>query len=219
MSHKATSWAIGAGLGMGLTAGAKLVLFHLADRHNPDLGCFPSQGRLTADCEVSRSQLNVHLAALEAAGLIRRVRQIDPKTRQQKPTRYMFAFEDGFEALKSKDAKGSDQAEMPLNSDEPCPETGHGKPSNPVSDLGAIPCPILAESRVRPAGHKPVREPVREPGAREPDEGDGMARFWAEKIRKGKFIPPSAIKPTMGREMIRLGLVSQSELAGVGVQV
>ncbi len=39
MSHRATNWAIQQ---RGLPPAAKLVLWHLCDRHNPDFGCFPS---------------------------------------------------------------------------------------------------------------------------------------------------------------------------------
>ena len=143
MSHHATSWAIRAGSGCGLTAAAKLVLWQLADRHNPDLGCFPSQDRLAEDCEVSRSQVNVHLANLEKSGLIRRFKQFDPATNQQRPTRYMLAFEKGFEALPTVTLEPA-QADLPLE-EEPCLETGHGSMSDfeakPVSDFEAKPCP------------------------------------------------------------------------------
>ena len=63
MSHHATNWAI---LQRGLKPTTKIVLWHLADRFNPDYGCFPSQDRLAHDCEISRSTLNAHLALLEA---------------------------------------------------------------------------------------------------------------------------------------------------------
>lgn len=163
MSHAATSWAVRGAIGLGLSAGAKLVLFQLADRHNPDHGCFPSQDRLTADCEVSRSQLNVHLASLEAAGLIRRVRQVDQDTRKRKATRYLFAFEEGFTPVQTKAANGPEQVEMPLGEEKPCPEIGHGKSDETMSGKSENPCPISKQSHVRPTGHKPVREPVREP--------------------------------------------------------
>jgi hypothetical protein len=93
MSHAATNWAIQQ---RGLKPAAKIVLWHLCDRFNPDYGCFPSQARLAEDCEISRATLNRHLDALEAAGLIRRLRTIDARTGQQRPTRYLLAFEAGF---------------------------------------------------------------------------------------------------------------------------
>jgi DNA-binding MarR family transcriptional regulator len=62
MSHKATNWAFQQ---RGLKPAERVVLLCLADRHNPDHGCFPSQEQLAADCEMSRSGLNVHLDALE----------------------------------------------------------------------------------------------------------------------------------------------------------
>ncbi|WP_369682753.1 helix-turn-helix domain-containing protein [Roseovarius sp. M141] len=82
MSHEATNWAIKQ---RGLKPTAKIVLWHLCDRFNPDYGCFPSQARLAHDCEISRATLNRHLDGLEARGLIRRIRVIDPKTGQQRP--------------------------------------------------------------------------------------------------------------------------------------
>lgn len=181
MSHHATSWAITAGNGRGLSAAAKLVLWHLADRHNPDGGCFPSQARLAVDCEVSKSQLNVHLDALERAGLIRRVRQIDEKTRRQKPTRYVFAFEPGFEPLPEDDASSEgEQADLPLSS-EPSPEIGLGAESGNQAE----PSPISGQSRVRLIGldieAEPVREPVREPCVRSVSEDEiqrAFAEFW-----------------------------------------
>lgn len=69
MSHAAVNWAMSV---KGLSPAQKIVLIHLADRHNPDNGCFPSQSRLAADCEMSRATLNRHLNALEESGLIRR---------------------------------------------------------------------------------------------------------------------------------------------------
>jgi hypothetical protein len=46
MSHEATNWAIKQ---RGLKPTAKIVLWHLCDRFNPDYGCFPSQARLAHD--------------------------------------------------------------------------------------------------------------------------------------------------------------------------
>lgn len=94
MSHAATNWAIQQ---RGLKPTTKIVLWHLCDRYNPDYGCFPSQARLSYDCEISRATLNRHLDALEERKLIRRVRMYDPETRQQRNTRYLLGFENGFE--------------------------------------------------------------------------------------------------------------------------
>ena len=150
MSHKATNWAVEQ---RGLKPTAKIVLWHLADRHNPDLGCFPSQDRLAADCEISRSSVNVQLNTLEAAGLIRRQTRVDPKTKRQMPTRYVLAFEADFATIA-----------------EPCPETGHGA----VSRKQAEPCPEIEESRVQNLDTNLVREPLREPCVALP----AFERFW-----------------------------------------
>ncbi|WIY54133.1 helix-turn-helix domain-containing protein [Devosia sp. YIM 151766] len=96
MSHDATNWAVKQ---RGLRPIAKVVLWHLADCHNPSMGCFPTQEYLAGAAEVSRASVNRILAELEHAGIIRREQQIDPKTNRQLPTRYLLAFENGFEPL------------------------------------------------------------------------------------------------------------------------
>ena len=96
MSHEATNWAIKT---KGLRPITKIVLWHLADCHNPSAGCFPTQEYLAAQCEISRASVNRQLDLLEAEGLIRRMPRIDPDTKRQLPTRYALAFEERFEPL------------------------------------------------------------------------------------------------------------------------
>lgn len=96
MSHRATNWAVEQ---RGIRPIAKVILWHLADRHNPDNGCFPDQSTLARDCEVSRASINRHLIELEEAGLIRREQRTDETTGRHLPTRYRLAFEEGFEPL------------------------------------------------------------------------------------------------------------------------
>ena len=183
MSHFATNWAI---LQRGLKPATKIVLWHLCDRHNPDFGCFPTQARLAADCEISRSALNDHLRKLELAGLIRRCASVDPVTKRQRPTRYILGFEDGFDDPESDpspdfghgdfggfsgdDADGQCGPE-PADAADPCPESAHGA----VSGFRPKPCPENGVSRVRNPDTNPVREPLREPvkeeeGARARDD-------------------------------------------------
>lgn len=144
MSHAATNWAIAQ---RGLKPATKIVLWHLADCHNPSYGCFPSQDYLSDRCEMSRSSLNEHLATLENAGLIRRESRRCSRTKKQENTRYHLAFEDDFDK-------------------NPSPETGHG-PAKAVSGIQQKPCPENDESRVQNLDTNPVREPVREPVTRE----------------------------------------------------
>lgn len=139
MSHEATNWAVRQ---RGLSPATKIVLWHLADRHNPDHGCFPEQARLAADCEMSRSSLNNHLTALEEKGLIRRIRRVDPTSHKQMSTRYILWFEEEF-------------------AQKPCPKSGHGNPQKP--------CPNSSESRVQILDTNSVREPVITKHAREAD--------------------------------------------------
>lgn len=175
MSHSATNWAIKQ---RGLKPATKIVLWHLCDRHNPDHGCFPMQSRLAADCEMSRSALNVHLAKLEEVGLIRRYPTIDPETKKQLSTRYEFAFEWEGKAVSGNRTRDCEA----------------------VSGKSQKPCPENDDSRVRNPDTNSVREPLREPSsAREraddlfsaetevcdesqtPDQiEEGFEQFWSE---------------------------------------
>ena len=89
MSHTATSWAIKQ---RGIKPAAKIVLFHLADRHNPDYGCFPSHKTLAYDCEMSERSVRNQLATLETDGLIQRHRRLKPDGTYAS-TRYILGFE------------------------------------------------------------------------------------------------------------------------------
>lgn len=114
MSHEATNWAVKQ---KGLRPIAKIVLWHLADCHNPVQGCFPTQDYLAGEAEVSRASVNRILTELEQSGIIRREQQVDPDTRRQLPTRYRLAFEKGFEPLDVDGrVSGLDTEEKP----EPC---------------------------------------------------------------------------------------------------
>ncbi len=147
MSHAATNWAIGQ---RGLKPAAKLVLWHLADHHNPSHGCFPSQELLAHECEMSRSTLNLHLKSLEESGLIERVQSRCAQTRKQRATRYMLGFE------KMGDANEAETQDVV----EPCPKTGHGIEPETVSENDEKPCPKTGKSRVRNSDSNLVREPV-----------------------------------------------------------
>ena len=92
MSHVATNWAINQ---RGLKPATKIVLFYLADRHNPDYGCFPSQKTLAEDAEMSERSVRDHLDILEQKGLIQRTSEQDGG--KFKSTRYILAFEADFQ--------------------------------------------------------------------------------------------------------------------------
>ncbi|MFN4201863.1 MAG: helix-turn-helix domain-containing protein [Tabrizicola sp.] len=137
MSHHATNWAIQQ---RGLQPATKLVLWYLADRHNPDFGCFPSQAQLAADCEMARGTLNRHLDELERRGLIRREPRIDPVTKRQKTTRYVLAFELDFaraaEGRALSEPCVDDACGNETNSEQtsdPCPDLRHGDETSRVS--------------------------------------------------------------------------------------
>jgi hypothetical protein len=206
MSHEATNWAIKQ---RGLKPTTKIVLWHLCDRFNPDFGCFPSQARLAHDCEISRATLNRHLDGLETHGLIRRIRVIDPKTGQQRPTRYLLGCEPGFTP------RGPDQIEADSTNPfetggvgAPCPDLRHGSAAKkarickdlssgtgpkpclvsghgPVSQFDANPCLKNDQSRVSNCDTNLVREPLSKPVKEEEDAAardSDFDRFFAELL-------------------------------------
>jgi hypothetical protein len=135
MSHKATIWAIEQ---RGLEPTTKLLLWHLADRHNKDTKrCDPSQELLAHDVEMSRASVNRHLRKLESAGLIQRVRRIDPRTKKQQNTFYRLSFDSDFS----------------VSQDD----------TRPVSQMKPKPCLNSGESRVSNCDTNPVKEPGSEP--------------------------------------------------------
>ena len=68
MSIRAMAWAWDA---QCPAPGAKLVLLKLADHANDEGECWPSQGRIAADCGLTRQTVNEHLKKLVEAGLVR----------------------------------------------------------------------------------------------------------------------------------------------------
>ncbi|CAM3106932.1 Helix-turn-helix domain-containing protein [Paracoccus aminovorans] len=178
MSHCATNWAI---LQRGLKPATKIVLWHLCDRHNPDFGCFPTQARLAADCEMSVSSLNDHLRALEEARLIHRVRCHDPQTHRRQATRYILGFENRFPDPSDDGDSGDSEPDDCEIGGDPCPDSGDGA----ISEKTPKPSPNLAGFHLRNSETNPVREPLREPvkeeeGARARD--DRFEEFFGQLL-------------------------------------
>ncbi len=131
MSELATDWAI---LQRGLLPAAKLVLWHLCDRHTPGSGCFPSQEHLTAAAEISRASLNTQLRRLEDAGLIRRQRRPGQGPKQWKSTRYILGFE----------------ADFPQKPGQFIGQRNGQKPSPDLAQTPAKPCPDFDQKHSKP---------------------------------------------------------------------
>lgn len=153
MSHKATNWAIQQ---RGLKPATKLVLFYLADRHNPDHGCFPSHETLATDCEMSERSVSTHLDKLEDAGLILR------STGRRAGglwghTRYMLGFELGFTPRVANVADGDGLQVL----------------QERVADIASDGLQVLQTNLVRVT---PVREPCK--------IDSSFAEFWTHYPRK-----------------------------------
>lgn len=91
MSFKAVNWAWDQ---KGLTSHQKLVLLALANRHNPDVGCFPSLSKLVEDVEFSKSTVQRSIQRLQELGLIR-VEAGKRANGSQTSNRYYLSFEEG----------------------------------------------------------------------------------------------------------------------------
>lgn len=91
MSFAAVNWAWEQ---RGLTAHQKLVLLALANRHNPDVGCFPSLGKIAEDVEFSKSTVQRAIQGLQERSLIR-VQHSHRENGSQTSNRYFLAFEEG----------------------------------------------------------------------------------------------------------------------------
>jgi len=141
VSHDATNWAVKV---RGITPAAKIVLWHLADRHNRDTGrCDPSQDRLASDCEISRSSLNNQLLSLEKLGFISREKRIDSSTKRQKSTFYILNFD--------------------VTTPQHIATRVQNLDTEAVSKYDADPCPNMTPTRVQNLDTNLVREPGREP--------------------------------------------------------
>lgn len=91
MSFKAVNWAWDQ---KGLTPHQKLVLLALANRHNPDVGCFPSLNKLVEDVEFSKSTVQRSIQKLQELGFIR-VEEKHRENGSQTSNRYYLNFEEG----------------------------------------------------------------------------------------------------------------------------
>lgn len=212
MSHAATNWAIQQ---RGLKPTTKIVLWHLCDRFNPDFGCFPTQDRLAHDCEIGRATLNRHLDELEARRLIKRVRIVDTKTGQQRPTRYLlgFEFDDGGGARASRpsgdgnatidsDAAAprcppEDTSSASQNTEKaPCLDLGHGQDAETsYGDEGktpaaaAMPCPKTGHGPVSHFGQNPCLK-----------NGDSRVSKWDTNLVREPLSKPVKEEDARARE-------------------
>lgn len=162
MSHQATNWAIQQ---KGLKPAAKIVLWHLADCHNPSHGCFPSHEYLAEAAEMSISTVQRHLKDLESAGLIVR----DRVKRKGKFDRTEYTLNmDRKEPLPVKSATGQNEQSLPVKSD------GFYRSKLPTNL---------------------VKEPVKEPSPQPPKGGDvrsskrfvGVSDGVKQKLREQGF--------------------------------
>jgi DNA-binding transcriptional ArsR family regulator len=204
MSHEATTWAIRQ---RGLPPAAKLVLWHLCDRYHPDHGCFPSQGTLADDCELSRSTLNTHLALLEERGLIHREARLDPRTKRQASTRYRFPFEEDFPAA--------------AEAEKPCPKSGHGSDEEAQSRVRNSGRAVSGWSDTEPViitrNKSPLKPPLAGPDSERPVADSASTASGAEvggSREQGDAVsPPVAAADDIRREGER-GAVEAAQAPG-----
>lgn len=187
MSHRATNWAVQV---RGIKPSAKIVLWHLADRHNKDTGrCDPSQALLAEDCEMGRTAINSHLKKLEELGFIRRIPRINSATKRQESTAYIL----NFDVLEPQDI---DSRVRNVNT-----EAVFGKDQKPCSENG--------QSRVRNANTNPVKEPVKNlTRKRAFSSGDD---FLVQAVKDGKAHLLGQVSAVKAREWVSAGKVTEDQ--------
>lgn len=149
---------------------------------------------------MSRSTLNEHLKMLEVDRLLIRQRRFDTKTKRQRSTRYIFAFEQEFHDLIATPGSSAllQEQEPPDPScshsqtgpaREPCPE-----PNRPVSDTpdpGRVHVSVEAESERSDTNQE--EEPGREEAGNEHEEKERASAktieplsdlFWDDLLRR-----------------------------------
>lgn len=89
MSFEAVNWAWKQRY---LSVHEKMVLLALANRHNPDYGCYPSIRKIVEDVEFSRSTVIRAIKNLQAFKLIA-VQEAKRENGSQTSNRYILAFE------------------------------------------------------------------------------------------------------------------------------
>ena len=193
MSHRATNWAVQV---RGIPPHAKIVLWHLADRHNKDTGrCDPSQALLADDCEISRSGLNRQLKLLEEAGFIRRIQRINSSTKRQESTAYILNFD--------------------VTEPQDIDARVHEIDTEAVSTKQGEPCPPGDESRVHEMDTNPVREP-----------GKNLARtravssgedFLVQAVAECKPWAVSQVSAVRARSWISQGKITEEQCKRAGV--
>lgn len=130
MSHVATAWAFSM---RHLKPATKIVLLTLADCHNPEHGCFPSQTFLADACEMSERSVRDHLTKLEELGLITRHHREKAGTRFKSDC-YELHFDKVLSDPKKPAANSAGSHEKPAaNYDK---SRRQNLPPNPVREIG-----------------------------------------------------------------------------------
>ncbi|MBR9766537.1 MAG: MarR family transcriptional regulator [Rhodobacteraceae bacterium] len=221
MSHKATNWLSGIPAKL-LSSSEFRVLFYLCDCHNPSQGCFPTQAYLIDCCGISNGTLNNALNGLEAKGLIARHQERDGRTRRQKPTRYVLAFEMGEGRAPSPASGGGTPA-------KPSPKTGDGKRGKPspksgagaVSSLRGDPSPVSGGSRLQPTGEVTCNEPVINPGRARGGSKNPLVVAEAERairvFREGRQDALRELKPWVQDHVRNADLLTPDERQRSGI--
>jgi hypothetical protein len=165
---------------------------YLADCHNPENGCFPTQVKIAEFCEISRRSVNNHLDKLEKCGLIVRHDSVDEETHRQRPTRYYLAFEEGFAAKQKAAGIVVDKAASRVQTlhTEPCAKSAE----KPCANFAHKPC-NKKDNRKRADAREaagPVDKPhwsgdpeVRRSVASDKRYGEGFAASYIDPAKPG----------------------------------
>ena len=129
MSFEAVNWAWKQ---RHLSVHEKMVLLALANRHNPDYGCYPSIRKIVEDVEFSRSTVIRAIKNLQACGLLC-VQEAKRENGSQTSNRYVLSFE-----TVHKISTPQCQSETPPSVSVTPPPVSEGHPHKQVIDKQVI---------------------------------------------------------------------------------
>lgn len=163
MSHRAVTWAYDQDI---QPSAAKFVLVTLANYADEHGYCYPSQSRLADDTGQSERTVRTHLAALEAAGVIRRERRFDKAGHRTSDAFWLSGLPEKLAARPAEKSAGRRRA-LPAESSGRPPEsfavpTGNFRQSLPENPAAYIRNEPSYEPSVETTEGTPPLPPVRE---------------------------------------------------------
>lgn len=210
--------------------GELLVLLALADFANDEGVAWPSMETIASRARMEVRSTRRVIRRLEEKGWLT-VKEGGGRGRGQgRASVYRIADAAPNQSCRDNDGppdEGSVAEALPGQS-VPVNEGVNPDPSVPVKDAlypdpsVPLPGPVgpLTRTRRSPQPSRTKKDPSVRTETRSAEGGlSATARFYAERISAGDYVPPSALKECLVGVMLREGLVTTQQLRGIGVDV